>query len=73
MPDMKYLSGVAEYRYPEAGDPPCPRGETCLILTRLGAAHKGTWAADSMAWAPLPRRDKAKEKLIEEKRRGTHR
>lgn len=59
-----YIAGVSEYRYPGAGDEPCPPGTQCLILTKLGICVRGMWGPDAMAWSPFPKRDKAKEAKI---------
>ena len=59
-----YVTGITEWRYPGAGDDPCPAGKQCLILTKLGICVRGMWADDAMAWAPFPKRDKAKEARI---------
>lgn len=66
-----YVAGVAEYRYPGAGDEPAPRGAHCLILTRLGICVRGTWGPDALAWAPFPKRNKEKEALLEANRTTT--
>ena len=62
-----YITGVAEWRYPGAGDEPCPAGTQCLILTKLGICVHGMWGNDAMAWAPFPKRDKTKESLVSER------
>lgn len=67
-----YLASAdPEWQYPEAGDPPAPRGTKLQLLNRDGAATMGQWTDDSnfIAWAPLLKRNKAKERLINERRR----
>lgn len=58
---LPHISGEAVYRYPFAGDEPCPPATKCLILTRYGICVIGTWGDDALAWAPLPRRNHDKE------------
>lgn len=60
-----YIAGITEWRYPKAGDEPCPVGVQCLILTKLGICVRGPWGNDAIAWAPFPKRDRNKEKLLE--------
>ena len=64
--DVKgYVSGTAEYRYPAAGDPVPPGGAKVLLLTVGGICVTGCWSPlGFIAWAPLPKRDKAKEKRL---------
>ncbi len=62
--DKNYIAGVAEWRYPAAGDDPCPAGKQCLILTRYGICVRGMWDDDAVAWAPFPKRNHLKEKQI---------
>lgn len=59
-----HISGDAIYRYPEAGDLPCPPATKCLILTRYGICVIGVWGPDALAWAPLPSRNREKEERI---------
>lgn len=59
---IPHIAGNAEYRYPAAGDEPCPRGTKCLILTRYGICTIGVWGDDAIAWAPLPKRNLEKER-----------
>lgn len=61
-----------EYSYPEAGDPPAPRGVKLQILTTGGIAVLGEWKDDTnfMAWAPLIKRNKEKEALIRQRKKG---
>ena len=56
-----YVTGVAEWRYPGAGDEEAPHGTQCLILTKLGICVRGMWGPDALAWAPFPKRNKEKE------------
>lgn len=54
------------FRYPMAGDDRPPGGAKVLLLTIGGVCVTGSWQ-DSGAftgWAPLPKRDKEKEKSI---------
>lgn len=60
-----YVAGVAEYRYPGAGDETPPGGAKVLLLTIGGVCIVGTWCPRScVAWAPLPKRDKKKEAAL---------
>lgn len=65
--NTSYVSGVADYRYPEAGDELPPGGAKVLLLTRHGICVTGHWTSDKrfLAWAPLPKRNRGKEALIE--------
>lgn len=69
MHPIDHIAGEAYYRYPEAGDEPCPPATKCLILTRLGVCVIGVWGNDALAWAPLPKRHKHKEGLIHDQTR----
>jgi hypothetical protein len=62
-------SATPEWSYPEAGDPPAPLGTTIQLLNSGGASTKGQWTDESnfIAWAPLLKRNKDKERLIAEK------
>lgn len=64
MSEVPYVAGNAEYRYPAAGDEPAQLGAKCLILTEGGVCVIGAWGPDSVAWAPLPRRNREKEESI---------
>lgn len=64
-----YIAGITQWRYPAAGDEPCPAGTQCLILTKLGICIRGMWCDDAIAWAPFPKRDKVKESLISERQK----
>lgn len=65
MPDFPYLAGDdVEYRYPAAGDEPAPRGTKLLILTIGGICTDGFWVEGSLAWAPMPKRNREKEDRI---------
>ena len=61
MTPPKYVAGDATYRYPAAGDSPCPPNTKCLILTTGGICVIGMWGDDAVAWAPLPKRNPEKE------------
>jgi hypothetical protein len=52
------------YRYPFAGDDKPPRGAKVVLLTRGGVAVLGPWSdsGNFLGWAPLPKRDKNKER-----------
>ena len=65
--NTSYVSGVADYRYPDAGDPLPPGGAKVLLLTRHGICVTGHWTSDKrfLAWSPLPKRNREKESLIE--------
>jgi hypothetical protein len=69
--EIPHISGIATWRYPAAGDEPCPRATKCLILTNLGVCVIGTWGNDALAWAPMPKRDKTKEATIHDQTRTT--
>lgn len=62
-----YVSGIANYRYPAAGDPLPPGGAKVLLLTKHGICVTGPWTNDKryIAWSPMPKRDREKEALIE--------
>ena len=52
------------YRYPAAGDPIPPGGAKVLLLTVGGICVIGQWAPQGfLAWAPLPKRDRSKERF----------
>jgi hypothetical protein len=58
----KYQAGGNAYFYPKAGDELPLRGAKVILLTKGGIATIGAWnAAFCIGWAPLPKRDKAKE------------
>lgn len=62
-----YLAGeVKEYFYPELGDPQPPGGADVHLLTNGGICVRGTWPKDNrngsiLGWAPLPKRNHARE------------
>jgi hypothetical protein len=58
----EYIAGKAVWRYPKAGDELPPINAKCLILTNGGVCIVGSWGVGCLAWAPLPKRDKLKEK-----------
>jgi hypothetical protein len=62
---IPYLAGGEEWLYPRAGDTTPPVHTKILILTRGGVAVIGIWNQDDMAWLPLPKRNKDKEKMNE--------
>mgnify|MGYP000161768254 CR=1 FL=1 len=70
MGDIKYQAGGSEYLYPAAGDPKPPGGHKVQLLTIGGIHTTGPWVDDGfyVAWLPLPKRNRAKEALIEEQR-----
>lgn len=53
------------YRYPKAGDPKPPGGAQVWLLTKGGVSIRGTWSDSGafLAWCPMPKRNKEKEKL----------
>ncbi len=59
------------FRYPLAGDSRPPAGAQVHLLTVGGVCVRGVWCDDGgyLGWAPLPKRDKAKELVIERKNR----
>lgn len=59
----EYVAGGDAFLYPSAGDPAPPGGAKVLLLTRDGVCVVGQWrgGSDFLGWAPLPRRDRAKE------------
>ncbi len=61
-----YVAGGACYLYPGVGDPPPAGGAKVHLLTRDGIAVTGCWADDGrfLGWAPLHKRDRAKEALL---------
>jgi hypothetical protein len=65
---MSYLAdeSAGVYLYPAAGDPAPRPGAKVQLLTRGGVHMTGPWAEDGfyVAWLPLPKRNKEKEKLI---------
>lgn len=71
MTDPSYIAGGPAYLYPAAGDPAPPGGAKVLLLTEHGICITGSWGAGDhlLGWAPLPKRDKAKESTIESKRK----
>lgn len=61
---LPYVAGDAVYRYPAAGDAPAPPGAKVLVLSVGGVCIIGPWVPGSIAWAPLPKRDREREKRI---------
>jgi hypothetical protein len=71
MPDTKVITtDELYYRYPAAGDPTPPGGATVQLLTPGGVNVRGTWRDNDryLGWCPLPKRDRAKEALIQAQR-----
>lgn len=66
-PAKGYLAGGHKYFYPEDGDPPAPGGADVHLLTCGGMCVRGHWKAEDsryLGWAPLPKRDQAREERI---------
>lgn len=62
-----YLASTdPEWNYPAAGDPPAPLGVKLQLLNSGGIATMGQWTEGSnfIAWAPLLKRNRAKEARI---------
>lgn len=62
-----YVAGdEGRYYYPELGDPLPPGGaDVHLLNTGDGICVRGKWDPTRFnAWAPLPLRDRAREKLL---------
>ena len=59
-------SSDPEWSYPAAGDPPAPLGVKLQLLNSGGVATMGPWTDGSnfIAWAPLLKRNKAKEAYL---------
>jgi len=57
---------VVAWHYPGAGEDRPPGGAKCLLLTRHGVCVTGQWSDDGrfLAWAPMPKRNKDKEKTL---------
>lgn len=70
MDELKYQAGMAEYLYPDAGDPKPRAGAKVQLLTIGGVHTTGPWIENGfyVAWLPLPKRNRTKEALIEEQR-----
>ncbi len=68
-PEKGYVADGEFYRYPGAGDKPPPGGARVNLLTRDGVCVQGPWSDDGryLGWAPLHRRDKAKEARIDDR------
>jgi hypothetical protein len=67
MTEQRYVAGGPAYLYPAAGDKAPPASAKVLLLTEGGICITGTWGAGDhlLGWAPLPKRDRAKERIIE--------
>lgn len=65
-PVVSYVAGGPTFNYPAAGDPVPPGGAKVLLLTIGGICIVGQWNTShgAIGWAPLPKRDKAKEASI---------
>jgi hypothetical protein len=63
VPEKSYVAGGDAFLYPGAGDQVPPGGAKVLLLTQGGVCTIGQWSNDGffLGWAPLPKRDKAKE------------
>lgn len=63
VPEKPYVAGGDPFLYPGAGDPVPPGGAKVLLLTQGGVCTIGHWSREGffLGWAPLPKRDKAKE------------
>jgi hypothetical protein len=63
----EFLAGGDEFLYPGVGDPKPPGGAKVLLLTLGKVCVSGPWndSGAFVGWAPLPNRNKAKEKLLE--------
>ena len=71
-PVREYLAGTNDgYLYPAIGDPVPPGGAKVLLLTQGGVCIIGAWTRDPfiLGWAPLPRRNREKERLLRERLR----
>ena len=53
-----------EYLYPLSGDAAPPKGVKVQLLTKGGVHISGFWNDDCIAWLPLPKRNKEKEKCL---------
>ncbi len=65
-PIITHISGGPAFVYPGAGDKRPPGGAKVLLLTTGGVCVTGTWSDNGLylGWAPLPVRDREKEKRI---------
>mgnify|MGYP001010898610 CR=1 FL=1 len=60
-----YVVGDLEFQYPGAGDKIPPGGAKVHLLTVGGICIDGHWPTPGcIAWAPLPKRNKDKERQI---------
>ena len=62
-----YIAGGDAFLYPEIGDKSPSIGCKVLLLTKGGVCIVGHWKANDpfiLGWAPLPLRDKEKEKRL---------
>lgn len=65
VPVQEYVAGGDAFSYPGAGDLPPAGGAKVLLLTQGGICTIGQWGDPFfIGWAPLPKRDKAKEALL---------
>lgn len=61
---MSHIDGETVYRYPAAGDDKPSRSDAKVLLLTIGnQCVVGNWDDTGFykAWAPLPKRNKAKE------------
>lgn len=64
-----YVAGGDPFLYPAAGDAKPPGGAKVCLLTKGGVCIIGTWPSNNtgnfiLGWAPLPKRDKDKERQL---------
>lgn len=72
-PLKEYVASAdGTFLYPALGDPTPPGGAKVQLLTPGGVAVYGLWSPTYMAWAPLPKRDRAKEALLEARNPSWH-
>lgn len=68
-----FAESETEYFYPELdGEPKAPLGAKVIMLNEGGVAFYACGCAPlaMLPWAPLPRRNKEKERLIKEQRQA---
>jgi len=65
--------GGLQYLYPEAGDEAPRKGAKVQLLTIGGVHTTGPWDNSGfyLGWLPLPRRNREKEKLINQRKDST--
>lgn len=66
VPIKGYVAGGDAFQYPAAGDKSPPDSAKVLLLTKGGVCIIGQWKPNDfyLGWAPLPKRDREKEKLL---------